>query len=151
MQSFVRTYGFPAVITRSTNNYAPYQFPGKFLPLVITNALAGKSLRVYGDGGQQRNWLHFEDYCRGSLAVLEKGRPGGVHNIGGLDVVDDLAMVRRPRLYRHLGQFVVSKREETYNFRAAGLNRELRLVWYELQALCARVARAIVWGLFQCS
>src|SRR5208282_4853454 len=93
--SYVRTYGFPAIITRSSNNYGPYQFPEKFLPLIITNALSGKELPIYGDGGQQRNWLHVEDNCRGILAALDHGCPGAVYNIGGLDVEDNLAMVRR--------------------------------------------------------
>ena len=93
--SFVRTYALPALITRSSNNYGPYQFPEKFLPLMITNALAGEALPIYGDGRQQRNWLHVEDNCRGILAVLEDGRPGSVYNIGGHDVEDNLAMARR--------------------------------------------------------
>ena len=74
VRSYVRTYGFPAVITRSSNNYGPYQFPEKFLPLVITNAMDNKALPIYGDGKQQRDWLHVEDNCRGVLAVLERGR-----------------------------------------------------------------------------
>jgi dTDP-glucose 4,6-dehydratase len=95
VQSFVKTYGFPAIITRSSNNYGRYQFPEKFLPLMITNALAGKSLPIYGDGGQQRNWLHVEDNCRAILGVLERGRSGEVYNIGGTDVENNLSMVRR--------------------------------------------------------
>lgn len=71
--SYARTYGFPGIITRSSNNYGPYQFPEKFLPLMITNAMDGKPLPIYGDGKQQRDWLHVEDNCRGVLAVLEKG------------------------------------------------------------------------------
>jgi len=93
--SYVRTYGFPAIVTRSSNNYGPYQFPEKFLPLIITNALSGKQLPIYGDGGQQRNWLHVEDHCRGILAVLERGRPGALYNMGGSDVEDNLSMARR--------------------------------------------------------
>jgi dTDP-glucose 4,6-dehydratase len=93
--SFVRTYGFPAVVTRSSNNYGPYQFPEKFLPLMITNAQDDKPLPIYGDGKQQRDWLHVEDNCRGILAVLEGGRVGAVYNIGGLDVVDNLSIARR--------------------------------------------------------
>jgi dTDP-glucose 4,6-dehydratase len=93
--SFVRTYGFPAVITRSSNNYGPYQFPEKFLPLMITNALDDQPLPIYGDGKQERDWLHVEDNCRGILAVLQGGRVGTVYNIGGLDVVDNLTIVRR--------------------------------------------------------
>jgi len=93
--SYVRTYGFPAMITRSSNNYGPYQFPEKFLPLMITNALYDKPLPIYGDGKQQRDWLHVEDNCRGILRVLEKGKIGEIYNIGGLHVEDNLAMARR--------------------------------------------------------
>lgn len=93
--SYVRTYGFPAIITRSSNNYGPYQFPEKFLPLMITNAVDDKRLPIYGDGRQQRDWLHVEDNCRGILTVLEKGRMGEIYNIGGRDLEENLAMVRR--------------------------------------------------------
>ena len=86
---------FPALITRSSNNYGPYQFPEKFLPLMITNALDDKPLPIYGDGKQQRDWLHVEDNCRGILAVLESGRIGEVYNIGGPDVVENLTLARR--------------------------------------------------------
>jgi dTDP-glucose 4,6-dehydratase len=93
--SYVRTYGFPAMITRSSNNYGPYQFPEKFLPLMVTNAQTDKPLPIYGDGKQQRDWLHVEDNCRGVLAVLEKGRIGHVYNIGGLDVVENLTIAHK--------------------------------------------------------
>ena len=93
--SYVRTYNFPGIITRSSNNYGPFQFPEKFLPLMITNALDNKSLPIYGDGKQQRDWLHVEDNCRGILAVLENGRIGECYNIGGLEVVENLAVARR--------------------------------------------------------
>jgi dTDP-glucose 4,6-dehydratase len=94
VHSFVRTYNFPAVITRSSNNYGPYQFPEKFLPLMITNALDDKPLPIYGDGLQQRDWLHVEDNCCGILAVLERGKIGEVYNVGGLDVIDNLTMAK---------------------------------------------------------
>jgi dTDP-glucose 4,6-dehydratase len=93
--SYVRTYGFPGLITRSSNNYGPYQFPEKFIPLMITNALDGIPLPVYGDGKQQRDWLYVEDNCRGILAVLERGRIGEVYDIGGADVVENLNMARK--------------------------------------------------------
>ena len=93
--SYVRTYKFPALITRSSNNYGPYQFPEKFLPLMITNALSDKPLPIYGDGKQQRDWLHVEDNCRGILAVLERGKIGEVYNIGGSHVEENLDMVHR--------------------------------------------------------
>jgi dTDP-glucose 4,6-dehydratase len=83
------------VITRSSNNYGAYQFPEKFLPLMITNALEDRPLPIYGDGGQQRDWVHVEDNCRGILMVLERGRPGQIYNIGGLDVEVNLSMARR--------------------------------------------------------
>jgi dTDP-glucose 4,6-dehydratase len=95
VRSYVRTFGMPALITRSSNNYGPYQFPEKFLPLMITNALEGKPLPIYGDGKQQRDWLHVDDNCRGILAVLERGRVGEVYNIGGLDVDENLIIARR--------------------------------------------------------
>jgi dTDP-glucose 4,6-dehydratase len=95
VRSYVRTYGFPALITRASNNYGPYQFPEKFLPLMITNALEDKPLPIYGDGMQQRDWLHVDDHCRGILAVLERGRIGEVYNIGGLDVEENIAMLHR--------------------------------------------------------
>src|SRR5258708_15097140 len=91
VRSYVRTYKFPAVITRSSNNYGPYQFPEKFVPLMITNALNDQALHVYGDGKQEREWLHVEDNCRGILAVLERGRIGEVYNIGGLPLEKKLA------------------------------------------------------------
>jgi dTDP-glucose 4,6-dehydratase len=93
--SYVRTYGVPALITRSSNNYGAYQFPEKFLPLMITNALDHKPLPIYGDGRQQRDWLHVEDNCRGILCVLEKGRLGEVYNIGGSDVEENLSVAKR--------------------------------------------------------
>ena len=102
VRSYVRTYNFPAMITRSSNNYGPYQFPEKFLPLMITNALDDKPLPIYGDGKQQRDWLHVKDNCGGILAVLEKGRIGEVYNIGGLDIEENLILARR--LLRLMGK-----------------------------------------------
>jgi dTDP-glucose 4,6-dehydratase len=95
VRSYVRTFSFPAIITRASNNYGPFQFPEKFLPLMIANALDDKPLPIYGDGRQERNWLHVQDHCRGILAVLERGRIGEVYNIGGADVVENLSMARR--------------------------------------------------------
>ena len=95
VRSYFRTFGFPAVITRSSNNYGPFQFPEKFLPLMIANTLDDKPLPIYGDGEQERDWLHVEDHCRAIQAVLERGRIGEVYNIGGLDVVENLTMARR--------------------------------------------------------
>lgn len=95
VRSYVRTYGFPGIVTRASNNYGPFQFPEKFLPLMITNLLEDKPLPIYGDGLQQRDWLHVEDHCTGIFAVLERGKIGEVYNIGGADIVDNLTMARR--------------------------------------------------------
>jgi dTDP-glucose 4,6-dehydratase len=102
VRSYVRTYGFPAVITRSSNNYGPNQFPEKFLPLMITNALEDKPLPIYGDGRQQRDWLHVADNCRGIWAALERGRIGEIYNLGGADIEENISVARR--LLRLLGK-----------------------------------------------
>lgn len=102
VRSFVRTYGFPGIITRSSNNYGPYQFPEKFIPLMIANALEDKPLPIYGDGLQERDWLHVEDHCRALAMVLERGREGQVYNIGAGNTEPNLAMVRR--ILRALGK-----------------------------------------------
>ena len=108
VRSYIRTYGFPALITRSSNNYGPYQFPEKFLPLMITNALGNKSLPIYGDGKQQRDWLHVEDNCRGILAVLERGRTGETYNIGGLEVEENLKVAVHLLRMMHLPETLLS-------------------------------------------
>ena len=95
VRSYVRTYRFPALITRSSNNYGPYQFPEKFVPLMITNAALDIALPVYGDGKQQRDWLHVQDNCSGILTVLEKGRIGETYNIGGSDVEENFTIARQ--------------------------------------------------------
>jgi dTDP-glucose 4,6-dehydratase len=94
VRSYVRTYNFPAIITRSSNNYGPFQFPEKFIPLMVTNALRDRALPIYGDGKQQRDWLHVEDNCRGILLVLEKGEIGEIYNIGGSGTHENLAICR---------------------------------------------------------
>ena len=84
VKAYFRTYGLPAIITHSSNNYGPYQFPEKLIPLMIHNARKGLDLPVYGDGGNVRDWLYVEDHCSGLLTVLEKGKPGETYNIGGM-------------------------------------------------------------------
>ena len=81
--AYVRTYHLPVVVTRASNNYGPYQFPEKLIPLMISNALERKSLPVYGDGLQVRDWLYVDDHCRALLSVLDRGREGEVYNVAG--------------------------------------------------------------------
>ena len=96
VRSYNHTFGLPTLTTNCSNNYGPYQFPEKLIPLITLNALEGKDLPIYGDGGNIRDWLHVEDHCRGILSVLEKGRVGETYCIGGdsektnLEVVDTI-------------------------------------------------------------
>ena len=95
VSAHVHTYGIEAVICRGSNNYGPRQYPEKLIPLMILNALHGDPLPVYGDGRQVRNWLHVDDFCSGVHAVLLRGRPGEVYNVGGPDETENIDVVRR--------------------------------------------------------
>jgi dTDP-glucose 4,6-dehydratase len=81
--AYHRTHGLPVMVTRCSNNYGPYQFPEKVVPLFVTNLMDGRRVPLYGDGGNVRDWLHVDDHCRGVQLVLEGGRPGEIYNIGG--------------------------------------------------------------------
>ncbi len=106
VRAFHHTYGLPVLTTNCSNNYGPYQFPEKLIPLVIAKALAGEPLPVYGDGSNVRDWLYVEDHCAAIRTVLERGRVGEVYNVGGdaerrnIDVVNAICALldaRRPR------------------------------------------------------
>jgi dTDP-glucose 4,6-dehydratase len=138
VRSYFHTYGLRAIITNCSNNYGPYQFPEKLIPLMILNALEGRPLPIYGDGGNVRDWLHVEDHCAGLLAVLEKGRPGEKYNVGGgnertnIEVVDRLCDVLdelRPdeSSYRRLKTFVPDRpgHDRRYAIDATKIRREL--------------------------
>ena len=92
---YFKTYKLPVMVTRASNNYGPYQFPEKLIPLMISNALEDKPLPVYGDGMQVRDWLYVEDHCRALLAILEKGRDGEIYNIGGNRSVPNKWVIER--------------------------------------------------------
>ena len=94
-RSYFVTFKLPVLITRASNNYGPYQFPEKLIPLMIANAFEDKKLPVYGDGQQVRDWLFVEDHCRGIRAVLEKGREGEIYNIGGNRSLPNLDVVHK--------------------------------------------------------
>ncbi len=117
VRAWNRTFGLPALITNCSNNYGPFQFPEKLIPLMLINALEGEKLPVYGDGQQRRDWLFVGDHCRAIRAALERGRPGRVYNVGGnaemcnLEVVHllcDLLDAREPGAHprRELIEFV---------------------------------------------
>ncbi len=92
--SYHRTYGLPVTISRCSNNYGPYQFPEKLIPLMITNALSNKPLPVYGNGENVRDWLYVEDHCRAIDIIIHRGRPGGVYNIGGHSEMSNIDVVK---------------------------------------------------------
>jgi dTDP-glucose 4,6-dehydratase len=138
VRAYFHTYGLPSIITNCSNNYGPFQFPEKLIPLMILNALDGRALPIYGDGGHVRDWLHVEDHCAGILLVLAKGRPGEKYNIGGgnersnLDIVDricDLLDELRPALRSHrtLRTFVADRpgHDRRYAIDATRIRREL--------------------------
>ena len=95
VQSYIRTYRLPAIIVRPSNNYGPFQFPEKFIPVTIVNARDSKLVPIYGDGRQERTWVYVEDTCRGILALLERGRDGEIYNLGGSAVEKNLSLARR--------------------------------------------------------
>ncbi|HXI29134.1 MAG TPA: dTDP-glucose 4,6-dehydratase [Vicinamibacterales bacterium] len=145
VRAYHHTYGLPVLITNCSNNYGPFQFPEKLIPLMILNALEGKPLPIYGDGGNVRDWLHVEDHCAGILRVLAAGQPGGKYNVGGgnertnLEIVDricDTLEALAPagantalggRRYRDLKTFVPDRpgHDRRYAIDASKIRREL--------------------------
>jgi dTDP-glucose 4,6-dehydratase len=93
--SYYVTYKMPVTVTRASNNYGPYQFPEKLIPLMISNAMEGQPLPIYGDGQQIRDWLYVDDHARAILAVIEHGRFGEIYNIGGSRALPNLDVVRK--------------------------------------------------------
>ena len=94
VRAYHHTYGLPTLTTNCSNNYGPYQFPEKLIPLILLNAIGGKPLPIYGDGLNVRDWLYVGDHCSAIRAVLAKGRPGEVYNIGGRAEMTNLAVVK---------------------------------------------------------
>lgn len=148
-RSYFVTYKMPVVITRASNNYGPYQFPEKLIPLMISNALEDRSLPVYGDGQQVRDWLYVDDHCRGILAVLRGGHDGEIYNIGGnrslpnMDVVRQvLALTGKPE---SLIQYVTDRpgHDRRYALSSEKLMRETG--WQPLMDFETGLARTIDW------
>jgi dTDP-glucose 4,6-dehydratase len=102
VSSYANTYGVAAVVLRCTNNYGPYQFPEKLIPLMIANARENKSLPIYGDGMQERDWLFVEDYCRAIALAVEKAAPGAIYNVSAGAPQPNLKIVRA--ILQHLGK-----------------------------------------------
>jgi dTDP-glucose 4,6-dehydratase len=138
VRAYFHTYGLPVLVTNCSNNYGPYQFPEKLIPLMILNAADGRALPIYGDGGNVRDWLHVDDHCAGILLVLAKGRVGEKYNVGGgnertnLEIVDricDTLDALRPTAASHhaLKTFVPDRpgHDRRYAIDATKIRREL--------------------------
>jgi dTDP-glucose 4,6-dehydratase len=152
------TYGLPTLTTNCSNNYGPYQFPEKLIPLMIANALAGKPLPIYGDGLQMRDWLYVGDHCAALARVLEAGTPGQVYNIGGnscmtnLDVVHalcDLLGEMKPKAGGYRGQLAFVKdrpgHDRRYAIDAGKLARELG--WQPRESFASGLRKTVQWYL----
>jgi dTDP-glucose 4,6-dehydratase len=118
--AYHRTYGLPVLITNCSNNYGPYQFPEKLIPLMVLNAVDAEPLPIYGDGGNVRDWLYVDDHCDGILTVLQRGRPGESYNIGGgcertnLEVIDTLCRILERLLPASANPRMVARSRESY-------------------------------------
>jgi dTDP-glucose 4,6-dehydratase len=111
-RAFHRTHGLPVCVTRCSNNYGPYQFPEKMLPLFVTNLMDGKKVPLYGDGLNVRDWLHVDDHCWGIQLVAESGRPGEIYNIGGGTELTNLELTRRLLAAFGLGEDMIEPVED---------------------------------------
>jgi dTDP-glucose 4,6-dehydratase len=159
VRAYFHTYGLPTLTTHCSNNYGPYHFPEKLIPLMITHALAGKALPVYGDGRNVRDWLYVKDHCAAIRVVLEKGRPGETYNIGGwnektnLDVVDTLCALLdelKPRAtgsYTQQVTFVTDRpgHDRRYAIDARKLERELG--WKPVETFETGMRKTVQWYL----
>ena len=149
VQSYWSTYGFPALIARPANNYGPYQFPEKLIPLMITHALEDRKLPVYGDGRNEHDWIHVEDCCRALAQVLESGRPGAVYNIGSGQVITNLEIIKK--LLRVMGrpealiEFVLDRpgHDRRYALDTSKISQELG--WRPLVPLDDGLIRTAEW------
>jgi dTDP-glucose 4,6-dehydratase len=143
------TFGLDTVVTRCGNNYGPRQFPEKFLPLTIANAMSNQQIPVYGDGKNVRDWIYVEDHCRAIVAVTEKGRPGGVYNIGArnprrnLDVVESLLdALGKPR---SLIKFVTDRLGHDRRYAIDPSLVESELGWRPQETWESGLAKTIEW------
>lgn len=160
VRSYFHTYGFPVVTSNCTNNYGPYQFPEKLIPLMILNGLEQKPLPVYGDGGQIRDWLYVADHGRALRLVLEEGRPGEVYVIGGLNEIRNIDLVRQlctsldelqprseGRHYEELIQFVADRpgHDRRYAVNCQKIKQELG--WQPQENFASGLRATIAWYL----
>ena len=160
VRGYHHTYGLPAVTTNCSNNYGPFQFPEKLIPLVIHNALAGKPLPIYGDGRQVRDWLYVGDHCTAIRRVLEAGVPGEVYNVGGasemanIDVVhtlcgvlDELHPRADGRSYREQITFVKDRPGHDRRYAIDATKIATTLGWRPVETFASGIRRTVRWYL----
>ena len=148
-RSYFKTHNFPVIVTRACNNYGPYQHPEKLIPLMTTNALEGLPLPVYGRGAQIREWIHVEDHCRALEAVLKRGRPGEVYNIGAghrlsnLEVVQ--AILRLLEKPASLIQFVADRLGHDFRYALDSSKARRELQWEPQTPFATGLQQTICW------
>ncbi|MBD8213623.1 dTDP-glucose 4,6-dehydratase [Erwinia persicina] len=158
VRAWQRTYGFPTIVTNCSNNYGPYHFPEKLIPLVILNALEGKALPVYGKGDQIRDWLYVEDHARALYTVVTAGKVGETYNIGGhnekqnLQVVETICdlldeMVPKSESYRQQIAYVTDRpgHDRRYAIDASKISEELN--WQPLETFESGIRKTVQWYL----
>lgn len=146
--SYHKTFGLPVVVSRSSNNFGPFQHPEKFIPKIITRALNGKKIPVYGTGLNRRDWLFVEDNCRGIDTVLLKGKPGEAYNIGGGNDYPNLFMVKSilKKMKKPAGLIEFVKDRKGHDFRyALGSEKLKRLGWKPLMNFSEALDYTVDW------
>lgn len=160
VRAYYHTYGLPTIMTNCSNNYGPYHFPEKLIPLMILNALEGKPLPVYGDGQNVRDWLYVEDHCRAILRVLKKGVPGEKYNIGGHNEKTNLSIVhtlcdvldeKQPRVdgvsYREQITFVKDRPGHDMRYAIDASKMERELGWKPQETFETGIVKTVEWYL----
>ena len=160
VRSYHHTYGLPTLTTNCSNNYGPYQFPEKLIPLVILNARAGKPLPVYGDGQNVRDWIYVEDHCDAVRAVLGKGKVGETYNIGGcsekrnIEIVETICAILDQSCpedstvpHRKLVRFVKDRPGHDRRYAIDGSKIERELGWTPRESFESGIRKTIQWYL----
>ncbi len=160
VRAYHHTYGLPVTITNCSNNYGPYQFPEKLIPLMILNGLAGKPLPVYGDGQQIRDWLYVEDHCEALYLVLTQGRVGETYNIGGnnqpsnleivqqlCDLLDELVPTSVSRPHSKLLKFVEDRPGHDRRYAIDLTKTRTELGWQPRESLTTGLHKTVTWYL----
>jgi dTDP-glucose 4,6-dehydratase len=148
-RAYYETYKLPVILIRPSNNYGPYQYPEKFIPLMITNLLTDKSIPVYGRGENIRDWLYVEDNCRAIDLILHKGRPGEAYNVGGRSEVKNIELARQ--VLAHMGrgesdiQYVKDRPGHDYRYALDISRMENELGWKPLVGIEEGIEKTVRW------